>query len=186
MLPRARRLRKPLELLPACGPFDGGVWADVGCGDGIFTEGVLAQDGAPLMVFGLDRDLTELKRMAAWAESLAEQANVRMVQADVLDALPFRSLDGILAANVLHFVPLEQKARVLGGFLRALKPGGKLIIVEYSAVRGNGAVPHPLTALGWLDLIKGARFSAARVAARVPSTFLGEMAAITATRPGDR
>ena len=53
-------------------------------------------------------------------------------------------------ANSLHFV--ADKAPVLSRLIRLLKPGGRLIVVEYNTSRGNSAVPYPLDEHGFLEL----------------------------------
>lgn len=186
MFSRSRKLGKPRALLPACGPFAGGVWADVGCGEGIFTQGLLEQMATPPLVIGVDRDTAALQRLGAWAATSLGHPKIQVVRADILDPLPLRRLGGVLAANVLHFVPHDMQAGVLDQFLRALKPDGRLIIVEYNAANGNSAVPHPRTASQWLDLVKRVGYADARVASRTPSTFLGEMMSLTAVRPVER
>ncbi len=108
---------------------------------------------------------------------------MQAVQADFLRPFPFKDLAGVLAANILHFVPDSGKGAVLGQFLSALMAGGQLIIVEYNAARGNRAVPYPCKASAWLELAEQVGFEAGRVAARTPSSFLGEMVAISALRP---
>jgi hypothetical protein len=50
-----------------------------------------------------------------------------------------------------------------------------LIVVEYNTARGNPAVPFPLDEMGFLELARATGLREARVLARIPSTFLGEM-----------
>jgi hypothetical protein len=55
-----------------------------------------------------------------------------------------------------------------------LKPGGRLIVVEYNVERGNFAVPHPITYPQWAALAARAGFAETRLIGTVPSSFLKE------------
>ena len=50
-----------------------------------------------------------------------------------------------------------------------------MVVVEYNTNRGNSAVPHPLDETQFLKLMAEIGLGQARIAARAPSTFLGEM-----------
>ena len=76
-------------------------------------------------------------------------------------------------ANSLHFTPA--KAAVLRQLAPLLKPGCRLILVEYNTSRGNSAVPYPLDEHGFFEMAGEAGLRDARVIARIPSSFLGEM-----------
>jgi hypothetical protein len=56
-----------------------------------------------------------------------------------------------------------------------LKPGGRFVLVEYNADRGNMWVPHPLSYPTWESLARRAGFASTRMIGRVPSRFLGEI-----------
>ncbi len=58
---------------------------------------------------------------------------------------------------------------------RYLKPGGRLILVEYGANRGNTWVPHPLSFGTWQDLALRCGFADTRLLGTKPSRFLGEI-----------
>lgn len=183
MFQRDRRLDKPRALLPSCGPLQGKLWVDVGCGDGVFTEGLLELTPLGTTVIGFDRDPTQLFRLAAWAGSTGRESAVYTVQGDFRHPLPFVELAGALAANALHFVPEAEKTAVLQHLRHAIRPGGRLIVVEYNTSGGNPAVPYPKSASEWLESIRAAGFPDVAVAAAAPSSFLGEMVALSAVRP---
>lgn len=183
MFPREKRLQKPRALLPACKPLASGTWVDVGSGDGVFTQGLLELAPGTTRVIGFDRDRAMLSRLLAWGEASSANQTIRAVQGDFTQSLPFRDVGGLIAANAVHFVPDPSKLAVLGHFLSALAPGGQLIVVEYNAGRGNPAVPFPRPESEWARLVGQAGFERVRVAARAPSSFLGEMVAISGFRP---
>ena len=83
-------------------------------------------------------------------------------------------------ANSLHFV--RHKEPVLRQLVTLLKPGGRLVLVEYNAGRGNCAVPYPLAEREFLQLVTKVELGDARIVARAPSTFLGEMYTGVATK----
>jgi SAM-dependent methyltransferase len=82
-------------------------------------------------------------------------------------------LDGIVMANALHFV--RNKEPVVEMVRGYLKPGGRFILVEYNADRGNPWVPHPLSYSTWEALARRCGFASIRLIGRVPSRFLGEI-----------
>ena len=76
-------------------------------------------------------------------------------------------------ANSLHYV--RDKQPVLESVRRMLKPGGRLIIVEYGTDRGNPWVPYPFTYAQWEKLAEGTGFRNTRLLSTVPSRWLGTM-----------
>ena len=60
----AHRLEKPRALLPHCIPDAAGLWADLGCGDGVFTtviQEIIAPGGR---LVGVDVDARSLQRLS--------------------------------------------------------------------------------------------------------------------------
>jgi ubiquinone/menaquinone biosynthesis C-methylase UbiE len=169
----ARRLNKARILLRPAVEGRGGAWADLGCGDGIFTYllGTLLQPGSEIYAVDKNRD-----RLLALRRNLAEQearVATHSILADFTRALSLPPLDGLLLANSLHFV--RRKKPVLEPLVRLLKPGGRLVVIEYNTNRGNYAVPHPLDETQFLFLAGAMELRDARIVARAPSSFLGEM-----------
>jgi len=56
-----------------------------------------------------------------------------------------------------------------------LRPGGRLIVVEYNADRGNPWVPHPFSYPRWETMAADAGFERTRLLGTVPSRYLGSM-----------
>jgi hypothetical protein len=75
------------------------------------------------------------------------------------------------------------KEPVLRRLCDLLRPGGCLVIVEYNARRGNGAVPYPLDDTAFLSLAVRVGLVQSEIRARAPSSFLGEMYTGVAVRP---
>ena len=76
-------------------------------------------------------------------------------------------------ANSLHYV--RDKQPVLESVRAMLRPGGRLIIVEYGTDRGNTWVPYPFTFAQWEKLAERAGFATTRLLSTVPSRWLGTM-----------
>ncbi len=103
------------------------------------------------------------------------------VEADFTRPLDLPPLDGVVMANSLHFV--RRKEPVLARVLDALRPGGRLILVEYDADRGNPWVPHPLSYATWERVAAGSGFTSTHLLGRVPSRFLGAIYSALSRRP---
>lgn len=58
---------------------------------------------------------------------------------------------------------------------RCLKPGGRLLLVEYDTDRGNHWVPYPLSCPRWEGLAERCGFAETRLLTTVPSHFLGRI-----------
>jgi ubiquinone/menaquinone biosynthesis C-methylase UbiE len=84
-------------------------------------------------------------------------------------------------ANSLHFV--RDKKPVLEAVSKMLKPGGSLIVVEYSTDRGNPWVPHPFSFQTWKRLAAEAGLVGTALLSTVPSRYFGSMYSAVAKRP---
>lgn len=169
----ARRLDKARLLLRPGVEGGAGTWADLGCGEGIFTY-LLCQWLQPdSHIYAVDKNRRSLQALARHLAASCPDGIVWPVQADFTRPLTLPPLDGLVMANSLHFV--KEKRPVLRHLVRLLKPGGRLIVVEYNTRRGNMAVPYPLNELDFLNLAQEAGLQKPRILTRVPSSFLGEM-----------
>ena len=132
-LERSERLREERTdlLVPALELRAGMTVADVGAGTGYFTWR-MAQAVAPGgQVYASD---VQPEMIALLKRAMAERriANVVPLQAGVKDAgLKPDSLDLALLVDVYH--ELEYPFEVIGHVVRALKPGARLVLVEYRA-----------------------------------------------------
>ena len=145
-------------------PSRGGRWADLGAGEGAFTLALADLLGPDAHIVAIDKDARALR-------SLAGRVETRV--ADFTGPLELRDLDGVVMANSLHYV--RDKQPVLDAVRKMIKPGGRLIIVEYGADRGNPWVPYPFTFPQWEELAAQAGFRSTRLLKTVPSRWLGTM-----------
>lgn len=150
----------------------GGVWADLGAGNGAFTLALAELLGHEGAIYAVDRDRSALDRLAR--ALYARNPNVRLHRlcGDFTQPLDLPLLDGIVMASSLHFV--EHKTGVLAQVRSYLRPGGRLIVVEYNTDRGNRWVPFPFSFTTWQRLAAEAGFEHTTLLATHPSSFLGE------------
>lgn len=118
------------DVMAALAIGEGSRVADVGAGDGYFTEHLARAVGAGGRVFAVDiseRSLSRLRRLAE-GEGLD---NIEVVRGEVDDPrLPERSLDAVLVVHAYH--EMTEYEAMLSGMHRALRPGGRLVIVDHA------------------------------------------------------
>jgi ubiquinone/menaquinone biosynthesis C-methylase UbiE len=154
----------------------GGSWADIGAGDGAFTLALADLLGPGGSIVAIDRDGRALKRNAAATHERFPATQLRTLVGDLtkpLDVDGDGGLDGIVAANSLHYVPSERQSDVVRDLAAYLKPGARFVVVEYDAERGNPWVPHPISYRAWQWIAMAAGLVDTRLVGRVPSRFLG-------------
>ena len=159
----------------------GGIWADFGSGSGAFTLALADLLGPGARIYSIDRDRRALQRQQSELTKLFPGTALYPLHADFSRPLDLPALDGAVMANSLHFQ--RDKYAVLRQILTYLKPGGRLILVEYNADRGNHWVPYPLSFPTWETLATHNGFVGTRLLATRPSRFLGEIYAALCFRP---
>jgi ubiquinone/menaquinone biosynthesis C-methylase UbiE len=154
-------------------PTPGGIWADLGSGSGAFTLALAELAGVEAEIYSIDQDKGALQEQSRAFKTRFPQANVHFQQADFTKRLSLPPLDGIVMANSLHFH--RQKEPILKLLYDYLKPGGRLLMVEYNVDQGNMWVPHPLSFDTWKTLAKNNGFTDTQFLAARPSRFLKEI-----------
>ena len=116
------------EILAAMRIGSGSVVADVGAGDGFLTARLARAVGPAGQVFAVDADDRAIERLRARVEQEA-LTNVTVVKGDAHDPhLDAASLDAVVIVNAYHEMVDHQA--MLRRLRAALKPGGRLVIVE--------------------------------------------------------
>jgi ubiquinone/menaquinone biosynthesis C-methylase UbiE len=158
-------------------------WLELGAGRGTFTLALLDLLGPDAEVIALDHDRGALEELERSVRLRFPRAHLRTRAADFTRPLPVTpgSLDGVLAANALHFVPDPQP--VITATVTALRSGGRFVVVEYDADRGNPWVPWPFGFDAWRRMAVDAGLVDTRLVGRVPSRFLGSIYAAVSCRP---
>lgn len=160
---------------------NGRVWADLGSGSGAFTLALAAVLGPGATIYSVDRDEGVLRRQADAIHTRFPDVELVPQAADFTQPLALPPLDGMVMANSLHFV--RHKLPVLEGLLAYLRAGGRFVLVEYDADRGNPWVPHPLSYRTWERLAAEVGLRETQQLASVPSRFLGSIYSALSLRP---
>jgi trans-aconitate methyltransferase len=152
----------------------GGIWADLGAGEGTFTRALAELLGPSSQIYAVDQDDRAVAALKQWAPTAP--AKIIPVMGDF--AQPFEPpgntlLDGLLLANSLHYV--RDQATVLGRLVAWVKPGGRVVIVEYDRRRANRWVPYPISIARLHELTTACGLSAPTIVARMPSQYEGEL-----------
>jgi ubiquinone/menaquinone biosynthesis C-methylase UbiE len=172
-----------LELLAPAIITRGGVWADLGAGDGTFTRALAELLGPTSRIYAVERDENALDALRRWAASAT--ADVIPVAADfslAFDPPGSALLDGMLFANSLHYVR-DAKA-VLARLAAWLKPGGRVVFIEYDRRSPNRWVPYPIPVATLAALAAAADLAAPSVVGSRPSIYQGELYVAVADRRG--
>ena len=172
-------------LRPAVEP--GGTWADIGAGEGAFTLALADLLGPGGWIIAVDRDGRALAANAAAVASRFPATRLTTVTADFAGDRPLPlddidALDGLVAANSLHFVVPDRQVAVVRSLAAQLRPGGRFVVVEYDADRGNPWVPHPFSYRSWEGMALAASLGGTRRIGRVRSGFLGAIYASESRR----
>lgn len=131
-----------VELIRAAVPGGAGTWADLGAGTGNFTFALRELLDPAATIIAVDRDARALAAQRARLAAAPTGAELILQQADITRPLPLPPLDGLLLANVLHFV--RDQAAVLHQVIGYLRPGGRLVLVEYQLTEPVRWVPYPV------------------------------------------
>ena len=164
----------------------GGMWADLGAGAGAFTLSLAERIGPGGRIYAVDRDeraLRELRDRLSGMERGADPIGpeIETVAADFSEALPLRDLDGILLANSLHYQ--RDACAVLRRLRRLVRPGGKVLVVEYDVRRRSPWVPFPLPAALFGTVAECAGLVRPRLIAERPSAYHGRAYSAAAEVP---
>jgi predicted methyltransferase len=132
--------QKPEQIMDALGVAEGSVVADIGAGAGWFTIQLARRVGPNGVVYAQDvqREMLEAIRRRVAREGLQNVQTRLGVKS--LPNLPERALDAVLVVDV--YPEVEEPVTLLRNLAAALKPGGRLGIVNYKPGRG-GPGPSP-------------------------------------------
>ncbi len=115
---------------------------DVGCGTGTLAIVAKRQVGPTGTVHGVDAS----PAMIARASSKARKADAEVsFENAVAESLPFPDgrFDVVLSTAMLHHLPRTVRPHAIGEMKRVLKPGGRLLVVDFAGARnGKGPLMH--------------------------------------------
>ena len=136
-LGRDRALRQRTVDLAAITP--GESVLEVGCGTGELSQRARARVGPGGRVSGIDPSA----EMIAVARRKAARAGIDIdYRVASIEALPFdgHSFDVVLSSLMMHHLPDDLKSAGVAEIGRVLKPGGRLLIVDFK--RPSGLLSH--------------------------------------------
>ena len=158
----------------------GGAWADFGAGSGAFTLALRDIAGPDAEIIAIDRDRASLQTLHANMERSFSGTRLRLLEADMAGHLTLPLLDGIVAANAIHFVHAQEQAALLRRWRGYLKPEGRLIVVEYDTDSGNRWAPYPMSYAAFQELARAAGFTEPLLLGTRPSRWMASIyAALT-------
>jgi ubiquinone/menaquinone biosynthesis C-methylase UbiE len=162
-----------VNLIQPAGLEPSGSWADFGAGSGAFTLALREVLGPATKIHAVDKDKSSLEQLKrSYQTRFGNIDNLQIQAGDFSCAIELPPLDGIIAANSLHY--FKDRVEVLEHIKSFLKPNGKLIVIEYNVDSGNPWVPYPFTFHTFGKLAKRAGFTEPRLLATHPSSFLRE------------
>jgi len=180
-------LSEAIDLIRPAAGAPAGTWADLGAGGGLFSRALLRLLGDGGRVIAVDRDPEAVRALARQAGPDAGRLSASVGDfrdPGAIDALAGVRLDGALFANALHFV--REPAVVLARLSERLRPGARVVVVEYERETANRWVPHPLPSGLLREVAERAGYEPTQVVARRPSAYQGEMyCAVMSWPPAD-
>jgi ubiquinone/menaquinone biosynthesis C-methylase UbiE len=163
-------------ILPGlAGAARGGVWAVIGTGKGELTLALQALLGPEVEIYSVERDAGVLARQRRAVGAAHPDAHIHYIEADFTQPLDLPQLDGMLLANALHRVPFEQQEWVLARLCKHLKPGGRLILIEYERQQGTLWARYPVSYEAFENLATAAGLRDVRRLAAIPASFFRDV-----------
>jgi SAM-dependent methyltransferase len=115
-------------------------WADFGAGSGAFTRALADLLPPEAVLYAVDRDVRALERLrTTWPTSQPPHT----IAADINQPPTLPPFDGLLMANALHFNRAQKE--LLHTIHGLLKPGGRLLLVEYDVRWPRAWIPYPIS-----------------------------------------
>jgi ubiquinone/menaquinone biosynthesis C-methylase UbiE len=114
---------------------------DVGCGTGTLAIAAKEYVGPTGTVYGLDAS----PEMIARADKKARKAGVEVVFKNAFaQALPFpdAQFDVVLTTMMLHHLPRQARQELAGEMRRVLKPGGRVLAVDFGGSARESFLDH--------------------------------------------
>ena len=118
---------------------------DVACGTGSLTLTALSYTGASGKVYGIDASPGMIEVARRKVSRSAPQVNFQVGLAEKLD-FPDASFEAVISRLAIHHLPDDLKGRAFVEILRVLKPGGRLMIVDFNPP-SNPILAHLASAL---------------------------------------
>ena len=141
------------------------VWADLGCGSGLFSYALanILQPGS--LVYAIDKATKKRSALQNPGNIVIKQKRLDFIT----DQLELTNLDGILMANSLHFA--KDKTVLIKKLSKSLKENRGFLIVEYDTDNPNPWVPYPVSYLSLKKLFNDTGYNEVRKINERPSAL---------------
>jgi cyclopropane fatty-acyl-phospholipid synthase-like methyltransferase len=162
--------QRPDDVVAALGLRPGMTVADVGAGTGYFTVRLArAIPDGQVIATDIEPDMVRYLGERAQRERLA---NIRTVLAGAADPnLAAASVDRILVVDVWHH--LGDRRRYAAGLAGALRPGGEIAVVDFTAAATHGPPPeHRLTPAAIMADLEAAGLTASVSPVQLPEQYI--------------
>jgi ubiquinone/menaquinone biosynthesis C-methylase UbiE len=127
---------KRLDITHAVGLRRGDAVADIGAGTGLFTFLFAEQVGSKGTVYAVDIGPAFIKYIAEQAKRRGQERIVKMVlNTPDSTQLPAGSIDAAFICDTYHH--FEHPEKMLASLHRALRPGGRLVIIDFDLGKNN-------------------------------------------------
>lgn len=182
--PKRDAWQKPDDVVSLLQLWPGNVVADVGAGTGYLEPYLAKAVGATGRVLALDAE----PRMVAYLKQRVKKealANVTVQKVAATDpGLADASVDRVLIVNTWHHVP--QRAQYAAALNRALRPGGFVVVVDFTAESPEGPPAHArLSPTTVISELQTGGLSARTVAESLPLQYvvIGQKQGAASGRP---
>lgn len=175
--------RDAIELLATAVDPSPGIWVDLGAGTGTFTRALATIIGPPSRIYAIDADARALESIGH--VSPPRGVEITRIAGDFttptgLAAVGDAKLNGILAANSLHFVRETEAA--LAPWVSRLAMPGNVVVIEYDRRAASRWVPYPLWPDRLAEVASKLGLDEPRITATRPSEYSGELYVATMAR----
>jgi SAM-dependent methyltransferase len=144
------------------------MWADIGCGDGLFTNALSELLVKDSLIYAVDKNRRALSKV-----SVKDGIQLKLVELNFIeDKLPLENLSGILMANAFHYV--KNKEEFIQKCIDCLGDDGYFVLVEYDRDISNSWVPYPVRFTSLEKLFSTFNYTVRKLH-QVPSRFSGLM-----------
>ena len=111
--------------------------ADIGAGTGFFTQLFAEKVGPTGKVYAVDIAPRFLEHIAAEAKKQGQNQVVTVLGSQDSTNLPRGSVNLVFLSDVYHH--LEKPEKTLATIHQALRPGGRLVVIEFDRVEGKSS-----------------------------------------------
>jgi ubiquinone/menaquinone biosynthesis C-methylase UbiE len=125
------------EIVAALNLVPGMAVADIGAGTGLFTRLFAEKVGPSGKVYAIDIAPQFLEHIAADAKKRKQDQVVTILGNQDSTNLPRESVDLVFLSDVYHH--LEKPEKTLASIHQALRPGGRLVVIEFDRVEGKSS-----------------------------------------------